>query len=142
MRSPCCQTQIVVQTDPKNSQYVVKEGGRRKTETYNAEEAGTVEMEDPINSTNIRDDDPFYKLEKKERDRRIAVQQRQQLTSMYTHNDTRHKDTYGVNKALRAQLRCVNVCGKGGCVHTVCVYSMCVQCRGVVCTMLAHQYTQ
>lgn len=105
MRTPCCQTQIVVKTDPKNAQYVVVEGGRRKTETYDAAAAGTIEMEDPINSTNIRDDDPFFKLEKKERDRRMAVAQRQQLTAMYVHNDSRHKDTYGVNKALRAQLR-------------------------------------
>lgn len=30
MRSPCCQTRIEVQTDPKNAEYVVVSGARRK----------------------------------------------------------------------------------------------------------------
>lgn len=30
MRSPCCQTRIEVQTDPKNAEYVVVSGGRQK----------------------------------------------------------------------------------------------------------------
>lgn len=105
MRSPCCQTRIEVRTDPKKAEYVVVEGGRRKTETYDAAAAGTLELEDPVNSSNLHADDPFLKLEKKERDRRMAVAQRQQLTAMYEHNEARHKDTYAANKALRARMR-------------------------------------
>lgn len=113
MRSPCCQTRIEVRTDPKKAEYVVVEGGRRKKETYDAAAAGTLELEDPVNSSNLHEDDPFLKLEKKERDRRMATAQRQQLTAMYDHNEARHKDTYAANKALRARMRYALGCARG-----------------------------
>lgn len=39
MRAPCCSAEIEVQTDPKNCEYNVVTGGRRKKEDYKAEDA-------------------------------------------------------------------------------------------------------
>lgn len=42
MKSACCRHEIVIQTDPKNCEYVIISGARRKTEEYEAEDAETL----------------------------------------------------------------------------------------------------
>lgn len=42
MKSACCKHEIVIQTDPKNCEYVIISGARRKTEEYEAEDAETL----------------------------------------------------------------------------------------------------
>lgn len=41
MKSACCKHQIVIQTDPKNCEYVIISGAQRKTEEYDIEDAET-----------------------------------------------------------------------------------------------------
>lgn len=41
MKSACCKHQIVIQTDPKNCEYVIISGAERKTEEYDIEDAET-----------------------------------------------------------------------------------------------------
>ena len=44
MKSPCCKHQIVIQTDPKNCEYVIISGAQRKTEEFDVEDAETIEL--------------------------------------------------------------------------------------------------
>lgn len=44
MKSPCCKHQIVIQTDPKNCEYVIISGAQRKTEEFDVEDAETLEL--------------------------------------------------------------------------------------------------
>ncbi|RRT40384.1 hypothetical protein B296_00057862 [Ensete ventricosum] len=41
MKSACCKHEIVIQTDPKNCEYVIISGAQRKTEDYDIEDAET-----------------------------------------------------------------------------------------------------
>jgi coiled-coil domain-containing protein 130 len=42
MKSPCCKHEIVVQTDPKNTEYVIISGALKKTEDFDVEDAETL----------------------------------------------------------------------------------------------------
>lgn len=42
MKSPCCKHEIVIQTDPKNTEYVIISGAQKKTEDYDVEDAETL----------------------------------------------------------------------------------------------------
>lgn len=41
MKSACCKHEIVIQTDPKNCEYVIISGAQRKTEDFDIEDAET-----------------------------------------------------------------------------------------------------
>lgn len=41
MKSACCKHEIVIQTDPKNTEYVIISGAARKTEEFDIEDAET-----------------------------------------------------------------------------------------------------
>jgi hypothetical protein len=42
MKSPCCKHEIVIQTDPKNTEYVIIKGAEKKTEDFDVEDAETL----------------------------------------------------------------------------------------------------
>ena len=42
MKSACCKHEIVIQTDPKNCEYVIISGAQKKTEDYDVEDAETL----------------------------------------------------------------------------------------------------
>lgn len=42
MKAACCGQEIVIQTDPKNTLYVIMSGAKQKTETYDEVDAETV----------------------------------------------------------------------------------------------------
>lgn len=42
MKSACCKHEIVIQTDPKNCEYVIISGAQKKTEEYDVEDAETL----------------------------------------------------------------------------------------------------
>jgi coiled-coil domain-containing protein 130 len=44
MKSACCKHEIVIQTDPKNTEYVIISGAQRKTEDFDVEDAETFEL--------------------------------------------------------------------------------------------------
>lgn len=41
MKSACCKHEIVIQTDPKNCEYVIISGAQRKNEDFDIEDAET-----------------------------------------------------------------------------------------------------
>lgn len=44
MKSACCSHEIVIQTDPKNCQYVIISGAQQKIEEYDHEDAETLAL--------------------------------------------------------------------------------------------------
>lgn len=59
-----CGCKITIQTDPKNAEYIVTAGARRKIEQYDAEDAQTIELPD-ANEQAAQAADPLASLEKK-----------------------------------------------------------------------------
>lgn len=44
MKAACCKHEIEIQTDPKNCEYLIMKGARRKIEEYDAEDAEILEL--------------------------------------------------------------------------------------------------
>ncbi|KAK9816015.1 hypothetical protein WJX74_011065 [Apatococcus lobatus] len=104
MRSPCCQTRIEVHTDPKNCEYQIVAGARRKAEAYTAKDAGTMELDDPEEAAAAARD-PFTKLERGDADKRKAREAAKQLSMLVADNTLKHRDDYAINKELRRRNR-------------------------------------
>ncbi|KAL8139544.1 hypothetical protein V2J09_005565 [Rumex salicifolius] len=103
MKSACCQHQIVIQTDPKNCEYVIMSGARKKVEEYDVDDAETMEL--PATEEKGKLADPFYRLEHQEEDMKKKKEAEPILVRLQRISDSRHSDDYSRNKALRAQLR-------------------------------------
>ncbi|MCD7452553.1 hypothetical protein HAX54_017382 [Datura stramonium] len=103
MKSACCKHEIVIQTDPKNCEYVIISGAQKKTEDYDAEDAETLVL--PVAEDKSKLVDPFYRLEHQEEDLKKKKEAEPLLVRLQRVSDTRHSDDYAMNKALRAKLR-------------------------------------
>lgn len=103
MTAPCCKQRIEVHTDPKNAEYVIVSGARRKVEAYNPEDAGTVELDPAARSAKLAD--PLAKLEHEGEDVQRAVERRVDLETLKEDSAVRHRDDYDLNKRLRSQMR-------------------------------------
>ncbi|KAI4339433.1 hypothetical protein MLD38_024379 [Melastoma candidum] len=103
MKSACCKHQIVIQTDPKNCEYVIISGAQKKTEEFDVEDAETFEL--PADEERGKLSDPFYRLEHQEHDLQKKKEAEPVLVRLQRVSDARHADDYSLNKALRAQLR-------------------------------------
>lgn len=103
MKSPCCKHQIVIQTDPKNCEYVIISGAQRKTEEFDVEDAETLEL--PADEERGKLSDPFYRLEHQEADLQKKKEAEPRLVQIQRISDGRFSDDYALNRALRAKLR-------------------------------------
>ncbi|PSR88239.1 Coiled-coil domain-containing protein, partial [Actinidia chinensis var. chinensis] len=103
MKSACCKHEIVIQTDPKNCEYVIISGAQKKTEDYDVEDAETLIL--PPDEERGKLADPFYRLEHQEQDLKKKKEAEPVLVRLQRVSDSRHSDDYSLNKALRAQLR-------------------------------------
>lgn len=103
MKAPCCKHEIVIQTDPKNCEYVIISGAQKKTEVYDVEDAETMAL--PADEEKSKLADPFYRLEHQEVDMQKKKEAEPVLVRLQRISDARHSDDYSLNKALRSQLR-------------------------------------
>ncbi|XP_061339267.1 uncharacterized protein LOC133285958 [Gastrolobium bilobum] len=103
MKSACCKHEIVIQTDPKNCEYVIISGAQKKTEDFDVEDAETFEL--PADEERGKLADPFYRLEHQEEDLKKKKEAEPVLVRLQRLSDTRHLDDYALNKNLRARLR-------------------------------------
>lgn len=103
MKSACCKHEIVIQTDPKNCEYVIISGARKKIEEFDVEDAETMLL--PVDEERSKLSDPFYRLEHQEEDIKKKKEAEPVLVRLQRVSDSRHSDDYALNKALRAKLR-------------------------------------
>lgn len=103
MKAPCCKHEIVIQTDPKNTEYVIISGAQRKTEDFDVEDAETLLF--PADEERDKLADPMYRLEHQEGDLRKKKEAEPVLVRLQRLSDSRHSDDYALNRALRDRLR-------------------------------------
>ena len=101
MKTPCCQHLLEIHTDPRNSEYVVVAGGRRKAE--NRQDETRLEV-DPGRSQS-RPTDPLELLEIGERDKQRAEEEREVLEAMQEQSTVRFGGDVDNNRALRRAMR-------------------------------------
>uniref|UniRef100_A0A1D1Z9R1 Coiled-coil domain-containing protein 130 n=1 Tax=Anthurium amnicola TaxID=1678845 RepID=A0A1D1Z9R1_9ARAE len=103
MKSACCKHEIVIQTDPKNCEYVIISGAQRKTEEFDIEDAETFAL--PADEERGKLSDPFYRLEHQEEDVQKKEEAEPVLVRLQKVSDSRHANDYSLNRALRNRLR-------------------------------------
>eukprot|EP00252_Welwitschia_mirabilis_P008930 TRINITY_DN2119_c0_g1_i1.p1 TRINITY_DN2119_c0_g1~~TRINITY_DN2119_c0_g1_i1.p1 ORF type:complete len:313 (+),score=71.22 TRINITY_DN2119_c0_g1_i1:230-1168(+) len=103
MKTACCRHEIVIQTDPKNCEYVIISGAERKIEEYSADDAETIAL--PSEEERGKLANPFYSLEHGGEDLQKAKEAEPYLIRLQRTSDQKHGDDYARNKALRAELR-------------------------------------
>ncbi|XP_019462291.1 PREDICTED: coiled-coil domain-containing protein 130-like [Lupinus angustifolius] len=103
MKSACCKHEIVIQTDPKNCEYVIISGAQKKTEDFDVEDAETLEL--PADEERGKLVDPFYRLEHEEKDLKKKKEAEPVLVRLQRLSDAKHSDDYAINRSLRTQLR-------------------------------------
>lgn len=98
-----CGSRIVIETDPRNAEYVVKDGARKKVEDYDPADAGTVQFPDEAERHAVASD-PLASLERSTLQARAAVSARAELAALAAEREAK-RDGYALNKRLRAALR-------------------------------------
>lgn len=94
-----------IQTDPKNSEYQVTEGARRKMEEYSNESAGIGGTRLTLEDSEKLESNPFFKLEHETRDLRRAQEELPRLQSLQNSNEALFKDDWESSKRARRAFR-------------------------------------
>lgn len=105
MKCPSCSNWIEIHTDPKNSEYLVVSGAKRKNEEYSAEEAGIGGTRLTEEETEKLESNPFFKLEHEARDQRRAKEQLPRLQGLQSAKDSVYKDDWKSSQILRKSHR-------------------------------------
>lgn len=110
MRTPCCQHRIEIHTDPRNAEYIVVTGGKRKVEAGDERYEG--QWEDPDDGRIVvdpghssRPSDPLQLLEAAEEDVRREKERRASLVALMKDSHGKYKDDAANNRELRRSMR-------------------------------------
>ncbi|KAK9701567.1 Protein saf4, variant 2 [Basidiobolus ranarum] len=104
MKCHLCSGWIEIQTDPKNSRYVVTSGARQKEETWDPEENETIKFKDEDEAKKLSEN-AIFKLEHDVEDKRKADESKTLLTRLQDLNDKLWEDQYTHNQRLRKTFR-------------------------------------
>lgn len=102
-----CSGWFEIQTDPKNTRYIVTEGARAQVQDWDPEENGGHPVIDYNNKKEGEEDgaNAFEKFEKASTSKKRALTNAERLAELEDHNDERWTDPYTLNKNLRKALR-------------------------------------
>jgi coiled-coil domain-containing protein 130 len=106
IKHPACGGTIEIRTDPKNTAYVVTEGG--KARDYGDDKVQEGEGGLPILTAEERErrrDDAFAELEGKVEDKQAAKDNAKRIQELYHARDRDWDDTWSANKRLRTTFR-------------------------------------
>lgn len=104
MKCHLCDNYIEIQTDPKNSAYVVVSGARKKMEEWKAEDTEVIQLQDKEVKEKL-ENDPMYRLEHGIKDKKVIDASAPKLTQLQTLNDSQWSDPYTKSQQLRKQFR-------------------------------------
>ncbi|CAG8662995.1 11699_t:CDS:2, partial [Acaulospora morrowiae] len=104
MKCHLCDNWIEIHTDPKNAEYLVVAGARRKVETWEPEDNETIELKDEEEAKKLADN-AFYKLEQSVKDEQKAKESLPILTQLQRLNDRQWADPYTHSQRMRKKFR-------------------------------------
>eukprot|EP00439_Symbiodinium_sp_Y106_P077912 s200_g16.t2 len=88
-----CNQRLVIRTDPKNDDYELAEGLRRKIEAWDSKDSETLELVDPETRRQM-EADPMFRVEKTIRDMQKERNDKARLSDLQDLQDER-EDSYG-----------------------------------------------
>lgn len=104
MKCHLCSHWIEIHTDPKNGEYVVVSGAKRKVEEYNPEDAGVIALRDDDEKEKL-ESNALYRLETQVIDKRKADEGKVYLSKLQDLNEKLWADPFTVNQQLRQKFR-------------------------------------
>ncbi|KAJ3337624.1 hypothetical protein HDU93_000767 [Gonapodya sp. JEL0774] len=100
MKCHLCDNWIEITTDPKNAEYVVTAGARRKNEEYTAEDAEVLNLVSEEQRKKLATD-PMYRLEHEQKDKKKVDDLRPVIEQLQDISDITWSDPYTLNSRLR-----------------------------------------
>ncbi|KAI8821800.1 CWC16 protein, partial [Fimicolochytrium jonesii] len=107
MKCHLCSSWIEIHTDPKNAEYVIISGARRREERYDPEDIGLPALTYETNDASLANtaDAAFSRLEKSTNDERKATEASRYLTKLKQLNDRNWQDPYTLSQTMRRKFR-------------------------------------
>ena len=105
MKCHQCPNRMVIETDPKNTDFACREGCRKKIEEFSEEDAETMKIKSEEEFIKM-DEDPFYKLEHQTEQQQEFNQKNEPeiLTKIQQFNSV-FKDDWALSQKLRKKFR-------------------------------------
>lgn len=94
-----CNQRFVIRTDPKNDDYELAEGLRKKVEVWDNKDSETIELADPETKRRMQSD-PMFRVEKTLRDLQKERSDKERLADLQDMQADR-EDAYGWNCVMR-----------------------------------------
>ena len=104
MKCHLCSGVIEIHTDPKNHDFIVQSGARRKVETYDREGEVVIKTYSEEQKKQA-EENPFYALEKKNEDKEKLKDSTGRLQELYELSERRYGDPFGQSQKLRRIFR-------------------------------------
>lgn len=106
-KTACCQSYMVILTDPKNTRYVVESGARQQNSDWDPAENGGFAIHDDgkASTSALPPADAFSALEKSISDKAIAKTRASRTEELQELANNRAQDPYTLNAVLRSQFR-------------------------------------
>ncbi|RAK96106.1 Saf4/Yju2 family protein [Aspergillus ibericus CBS 121593] len=106
MKHAVCGGWIEIRTDPKNTEYVVVEGGRRRdTGVGTGVGEGEIVLREGLGGGALGNDDPFAKLEGKVEDKKRGDSERDRILELQERQARDWEDPYEKSRRLRRTFR-------------------------------------
>lgn len=99
-----CPHWFEIQTDPKNTRYVVTSGAKQKDETWDPQSIGAEKIQSEEEKTRLKND-PLYKLERGHDDKILGKSMVQTNAQVKSANDATYGDSFAIDKLLRDKFR-------------------------------------
>merc|ERR1712228_1158855 len=103
MKCHLCRGIIKIRTDPKDCDYVITEGGKRRCMTYSTEDMELINIQSDAHKERM-EMDPIYRLQHEEQDKKNKLQNALRLQSLHRLQQ-RDKNDYDNNCKLRKVFR-------------------------------------
>ncbi|KAI9246506.1 CWC16 protein [Phascolomyces articulosus] len=104
MRCHLCSHWIEIHTDPKNTEFVVIDGAKRKVEEWKEEDTEVIKLQDQETKEKL-ESDPIYRLEHGVKDKQVEKESLPKLTQLQHLQESQWSDPYARSQQLRRKFR-------------------------------------
>ncbi|KAG0188688.1 hypothetical protein DFQ28_004503 [Apophysomyces sp. BC1034] len=104
MKCHLCSNWIEIHTDPKNAEYVVVSGARKKVEEWEPEDSEAIRLKDDDTKEKL-ETDAMFRLEHGIKDKKAFDETVPVLTQIQQLNESQWKDPYARSQELRRKFR-------------------------------------
>ncbi|ORZ41336.1 CWC16 protein [Catenaria anguillulae PL171] len=104
MKCHLCPNWFEIRTDPKNAEYEIVEGARKRVEEFDPEDAQVMAVNSEDNAERLAAD-PLYRLEHATKDKELARARAERIAELRDIQDSQFEDDFSSNQLLRRKFR-------------------------------------